>query len=354
MKEKVFFIRMQDNEDDTLVSKRLEKAIQTNDFFSFIQPKDMVALKTHFGEKTTEGYVRPVYFDMMGKLVKEKQGLPFLTETSTLYRGQRTNAIEHIEFAYGNGFDFKNTGMPIIMADGLLGDEEIDIKIKGKRYQSVKIANLIAKAQALILVSHFTGHMLTGFGAALKNMGMGCSSRRGKLIQHSTAQPAIIKKKCTACGMCIQWCPADAISMQEEKAFIEKKKCIGCGECLAVCRFDAVKYNWSETYDNIQQKVVEHAMGVYETKKNKALYINFLNRITKDCDCMGKFDKIVPDIGILVSCDPVAIDAASLDLVEQAAGQNLPKMSYDIPYKIQIQYAKELGFGNPDYELIEL
>jgi len=354
VKEKVFLIKMHDNEEDHLVCQKLQKAIQENDWFAFIQPKDMVAIKTHFGERTTKGYVRPLYFKMMGDLIKQKEALPFLTETSTLYRGQRANAVEHIEFAYKNGFTLPETGLPIIMADGLMGDEEVEVKIPGKLYKSVKIASLILKSQALIMVSHFTGHLLAGFGAALKNMGMGCSSRRGKLIQHSTARPSIVKKKCTACGVCIQWCPVNAISLIDNKADIDKKKCIGCGECLAMCRFDAVNYNWSETYVNIQQKIVEHAMGVAEVKKNKIIYINFLNRITKDCDCMGQFDKISPDVGVLVSFDPIAIDAASLDLVEKASGTQLGKKAYDVPYRIQIDYGAELGLGNPDYELVEI
>lgn len=354
MQEKVFFIKMQDNEDDSVVCARLEKAIQEQNLLSWIAPKDMVALKTHFGEETTRGYVRPVYFKMLGMLIKQAKAIPFLTETSTLYRGRRTNAVDHIEFAYEHGFTHAETGMPIVIADGLLGDDEIQVKIPGKRYETVGIASSIVKAQGLILVSHFTGHVISGFGAALKNLGMGCSSRKGKLTQHSTAQPSIDKKKCSACGQCLQWCPANAISWQNEKAEINQKICIGCGECLAVCRFDAVNYNWGETYENIQEKIVEHAMGVTETKKGKGLYINFLNRITKDCDCMGQTKKIIPDIGVLISYDPVAVDAASLDLVEKQAGQKLSHIAYDIPYTVQIEYARQLGYGNPDYELVEI
>ncbi len=354
MKEKVFFIKMTDNEDDGAVCARLEKALQQQNCFSFVEPKDMVAIKTHFGEENTKGYVRPLYFKMLGQLIKQAKGIPFLTETSTLYRGRRTNAVDHIEFAYEHGFTHEATGMPIIMGDGLFGDDEIEVKIPGNRYQKVGIASSIVKAQALVLVSHFTGHLVAGFGAALKNLGMGCSSRKGKLAQHSTAQPAIKKDKCTACGQCLKWCPVNAISWQNEKAEINENICIGCGECLAVCRFDAVNYNWGETYDNIQEKIVEHAMGVTETKKGKGLYINFLNRITKDCDCMGLTKKITADIGVLISLDPVAVDAASLDLVEKYAGKKLSQMAYDIPYKVQIEYARQLDYGNADYELIEL
>ena len=241
------------------------------------------------------------------------------------------------------------------MADGLIGDEEVEIEIPGKLYKKVAIASLIARAQAVVMVSHFTGHLLSGFGAALKNMGMGCSSRKGKLIQHSTAQPAIKAAACTGCGECIRWCPVNAITMENKKASIDSLKCIGCGECLAVCRFDAVAYNWGETYENIQEKIVEHAMGVAYANKGKIIYINFLNRISKDCDCMQKkFEKIVPDIGVLVSFDPVAIDAASLDLVEENAGRKLSQLAFNIPYKGQIDHARLLGFGNPDYNLVEV
>lgn len=355
MKEKVYFIKMIDNEDDGIIYQKLEQLLKEKDLLSFIKPKDMVAVKTHFGEENTKGYVRPLFFKTMGKLLMAKGAQPFLTETSTLYKGKRSNAVEHIRHAYAHGFTFENTGLPIIMADGLLGDEEMEVEIPGKHYQKVAIASLIGRAQAVVMVSHFTGHMLTGFGAALKNMGMGCSSRKGKLIQHSTAQPAIKIKACTGCGECIEWCPMNAISIMNDKSRIDSKKCIGCGECLAVCRFDAVVYNWGSTYEDIQQKIVEHAMGVAAANKGKIIYINFLNRITKDCDCMQhKYEKIVPDIGVAVSFDPVAIDAASLDLVEQKAGGKFSKVAFNVPYKIQIDYARKLGFGNADYELIEI
>ena len=355
MKEKVYFIKMEDNEEDGIVCQKVERLIKEKDLFSFVDAKDMVAVKTHFGEENTRGYVRPLYLKAIGDLLKAKGAQPFLTETSTLYRGKRTNAVEHIRHAYDHGFTFEATGLPIIMADGLIGDEEIEVEIPGKLYKKVGIASLMVRAQAVVMVSHFTGHLLTGFGAALKNMGMGCSSRKGKLIQHSTAQPAVKTRVCTACGECIEWCPVSAISMKDDKAWIDSSICIGCGECLAVCRFDAVVYNWGETYENIQEKIVEHAMGVAQASKGKIIYINFLNRMTRDCDCMqNKYEKISPDVGVVVSYDPVAVDAASVDLVEQRTGSKLSKLTFNIPYKKQIEYARELGFGNPDYELIEV
>ncbi len=353
MKEDVFFIKVEDGEKDDWICKKLEKAIIDKGWLDFIQERDLVAIKTHFGEENTQGYVRPVNLAMLARLVKSRNAQPFLTDTATLYSGLRANAIGHIELAERHGFGYAATQTPLIMADGLSGDEEIEVAIPGRIYRRVKLAALIVKAQSLLVVSHFTGHVVSGFGAALKNMGMGCSSRRGKLAQHSTATPSVKKKKCTGCGSCPAWCPAQAITMVEHVAQIDKKKCIGCAECLTVCRFDAIGYNWSASYEQLQRKIVEHAWGVAENKKGKVIYINFLNRISKDCDCMGGYKKISPDIGVLVAFDPVAIDAASLDLVEQRIGQPLSRLAYDIPYREQIDYAGAIGFGNADYRLVE-
>ena len=354
MKEDVFFIPVADNESDELICQKLEKAVTAYDWLAFVKDRDLVAIKTHFGEENSQGYVRPLNLTMLAALAKKKNGQPFLTDTATLYSGLRANAIGHIELAERHGFGFANTQTPLIMADGLTGDEETDVAIPGRLYQKVKIASMIVKAEALVVVSHFTGHMVSGFGAALKNMGMGCASRRGKLAQHSTATPSVKKKKCTGCGACVTWCQARAITMAEQIAQIDKRQCIGCAQCLTVCRFDAIGYNWSETYEQLQRKIVEHAWGVARAKKDKVLYINFLNRISKDCDCMGGYKKISPDIGVLIAFDPVAIDAASLDLVEQKTGQALGRLSYDIPYRVQIDYAREIGFGNPDYRLVQV
>lgn len=354
MSEKVYFIEAAENEDDTSLCWRMEVAIQAEHLLDSIAEKDVVAVKTHFGESKKLGYVRPQYLKMLGEGVRNKGGVPFLTETSTLYKGNRSDAISHIIHAHNQGFDYGTTGMPVIMADGLFGDEETVVPIRGKAYDAVHIAALFAKCNSLIVVSHFTGHLAAGFGAALKNLGMGCASRKGKMEQHSTAKPKIAAKKCTGCETCVKWCPQDAIAMQDEVAVIDETKCIGCGECLAMCRFDAVKYNWSATYEDLQKKVVEHAMGVCSLFPEKGLYINVLTRISKDCDCMGHtFEQIVPDIGILLSRDPVALDAASLDLVEQRGGKVLSQMAYDIPYRFQLDYAAELGFGSLAYELIK-
>ncbi|HQO02098.1 MAG TPA: DUF362 domain-containing protein [Spirochaetota bacterium] len=353
MKEPVYFIKTADQEPDDLVAGKLRKLIEEKNLFGFIEKNDMIAVKTHFGETPKSGYIRPLHIKVIGDLVKEKKGKPFLTETSTLYKGNRNNALDHIAHAHNQGFGYEATGMPVIMADGLYGDEEAVVDVPGKLYSSVNIASLVKKIQGMVVASHFTGHLGAGFGAALKNLGMGLSSRKGKMTQHSTARPSIIVKKCTRCGMCVKWCPAEAVTLNEASAVIDSVKCIGCGQCLAVCRFDAVGYNWGATYDDLQKKVVEHAWGVHRVLEKKIIYINYLTRVSKDCDCMTVYEKIVPDIGVLVSADPVAIDAASLDLVEQAGGKGLGDLAYDIPYRVQLEYAREIGFGSDGYNLIE-
>lgn len=355
MSEKVYLVEAARNERDGSLCSRLEDLIAAEDLLGCIADQDVTAVKTHFGESKKLGYVRPLYLKMLGEGIRGRGGIPFLTETSTLYKGNRSDAIRHIAHAHSQGFTPTATGMPIIMADGLYGDEECIVPIEGRIYPSVRLAALFAKCNALVVVSHFTGHLAAGFGATLKNLGMGCASRKGKLAQHSTAKPTIVKKKCTGCGTCIKWCPQEAISLDGKKAAIDSGECIGCGECLAMCRFDAVEFDWGATCEDLQKKIVEHALGMCSLFPRKSLFINVLTRVSRDCDCMGHtFKKIIPDIGILASRDAVALDAASLDLVEERAGKTLPQLAYDIPYRFQLDYAAELGFGSREYTLLRL
>jgi uncharacterized protein len=354
MSEKVTLVRVRPGQSEEALCARLRRALETSADLAFVADGDRIAVKTHFGEEGARGYVRPLHLRMIGELLRTRGGRPFLTETSTLYKGRRGDAVAHIELAHEHGFGFEATRMPLIMADGLLGDDELEMEIPGRIYRQVNVAALFAKVNGLVLVTHFTGHMMTGFGAALKNLGMGCASRRGKLAQHSTAKPKVKKKKCTGCGTCRTWCPVQAIRLENGVAGIDSARCIGCGECLAVCRFDAVGYSWSATSEQLQRKMVEHAFAVYRAQKNRFLAVTFLTRITRDCDCMGKYEPVLADIGILFGCDPVALDAAALDLVETAAGKSLGQLTYDCPARIQLEHAREIGFGSTDYQLVEL
>ena len=206
------------------------------------------------------------------------------------------------------------------------------------------------------MFSHPTGHILAGIGAAIKNLGMGLSSRKGKLQQHSSIKPSIDKEKCTFCRECIKWCPVDAIIEVNGKAFIQNDICIGCGECLAVCKFHAVKFNWGVQSDDIQCRIAEYALGVMMSKKGRSLFINVLTDMTKECDCMSiKQKPIIGDIGILASIDPLAIDQATLDLTKQINSKSLGEISYPkLDANIQLEHAAKIGLGSRKYKLIEV
>ncbi len=350
----VNLVRSHPGESDEELSARLGRALHESGSLDFVRDGDMVALKSHFGEEGGDGWVRPQYLRMLGERVRSRGGRPFLTETSTLYKGRRSDALAHFELAQEHGFGWEATGLPLVMADGLQGDDERQLPVPGGQlYQRVNIAALFARIQGLLLVSHFTGHLATGFGAALKNLGMGCASRRGKLAQHSTSKPSVKRKKCTACGTCLAWCPQNAIRMDGEAARIDTARCIGCGECLAVCRFDAIGYNWSETYEQLQRKIVEHAWALCHLLADRLLAVTFLTRITRDCDCMGRHEPIAADIGVLFGRDAVAIDAAAVDLLQAATGKPLAGLTFDIPWKAQFDHARAIGFGDGAYELRE-
>jgi uncharacterized Fe-S center protein len=351
----VYFIRVNENEREPAIEEKVILLYENAGFDSFIKKNDIVAIKTHFGEMGNTTHIKANYIRQIVKKVKENGGKPYLTETSVLYKGNRSNALSHILLAFEHGFSYENVGAPIIMSDGFLGNWEREVKINGEYYDSVSVAGDSISADKLLVVSHTTGHMLAGFGAAFKNMGMGLSSRKGKLDQHSQVAPSIDRHTCTFCGQCIKWCPENAIIEKNEKAFILDEKCIGCGECIAVCKPGAVKFQWDSTSEMLQKKMVEHAYGIFVEKRGSIAYINFLLSMTSDCDCMAPKKKFLDDIGILASFDPVAIDLATLDLTKQYHGDNISKLAFPhLDPMIQIDHAKKLGMGNTSYKIIEI
>ncbi len=343
-----------------------------------IREKDLVAIKLHFGEVGNTAFVRPIFLRRVVERVKECQGKPFLTDTNTLYRGMRQEAISHLTTAYQHGFAYSVIDAPILIADGLRGNSAVNVTIDKPLFKTVSIARDIHMADALIGVTHFTGHELSGFGGTLKNLGMGCASREGKLSQHSNISPQVKEKTCNGCKRCLTSCAYDAILMKSLERGIEKKsmvasidpkKCVGCGECILTCPTGAVQIQWNETIALFQKKMVEYAYGAACTKKGKALYLNFLTQVSPACDCNGYSDTpIVNDVGILASEDPVAIDQASVDLVNQQLGSHASRLLKnwengedkfralypEVDWSIQLSYAEEIGLGTREYELIRI
>jgi uncharacterized Fe-S center protein len=264
--------------------------------------------------------------------------------------------VDHIRLAWSHGFTPDVVDIPVIIADGLIGRDKHEAKGQAGRVPSPKISSAFLNSDALLCLTHVTGHVQTGIGAALKNMGMGCASRAGKLDQHSVAHPGVNPKACRNCGLCFDYCPSQAIVQAEGHVIIADNKCIGCGECLIVCKYGAVKLRWDEDFKRIQEKVAEYALCVRKIFKEKVGFVNFLIKITKDCDCMAKDQpRIVEDIGILASRDPVAVDKASADLViRHSKGKDVFRTGYDIDWSDQLAHGTRIGLGSMNYDLIEL
>ncbi|MFQ6070169.1 MAG: DUF362 domain-containing protein [Candidatus Aminicenantales bacterium] len=355
MSSNVYFIRASREDGDERLSEKALKVISRLEFVEKIEPDSFVALKIHFGEKGNNGYIKPDWLRGIISRIKSRTSRLFFTDTNTLYVGRRSNSVDHLNLAEEHGFSLENTGLPIIIADGLIGRNDDEVEINLSRVKSAKIASLFLDSDFLLCLSHLTGHVLTGLGGAMKNLGMGCASRAGKLEQHSVVHPWVNPKICTNCGICLEYCPEEAIFQREGSAVIDEQKCIGCGECLVVCKPGAVKMKWDEDYVRVQEKMAEYAYALHTALRGNIAYVNFLLKVTKDCDCMGKDEPpIVKDIGILASSDAVAVDRASVDLILETSGKDVLRKGYSIDWSVQLRHGEKIGLGTSGYRLVEL
>jgi uncharacterized Fe-S center protein len=357
MSSKVFFVGASLSDGHEVISQKARAIFRAAGFASRFRKNDFTAVKIHVGEHGNTTYLpAPCIKGLVEELLALKTK-PFLADTSALYTGRRHNAIDHAILAAEHGFGIQGLGIPFIAPDGLFGNAEIPVQIDARLNSRVLIASDIVRCQSILSVAHFTGHVATCLGATIKTLGMGCSSRKGKMRQHSAFKPSV-GDNCTRCAQCVTHCPENAITLDEKRANINPDKCIGCAECLAVCRFDAVKYDWQQENEVLQRSVAEHALGALKGKENRAAFFNFLISVTKDCDCFDNPDipKIVDDIGILASPDPVAVDKACLDLVQEKAGKTLPDLleNKKLHPHFTITHAEQIGLGSSQYELIEI
>jgi uncharacterized Fe-S center protein len=364
----VYFSDLRASARESLLSK-LVRLMDSGGLEDIIMPRSLVAIKLHFGERGNTAFIRPIFVRQIVDRVKELGGSPFLTDTNTLYAGTRGNSASHINTAIQNGFSFSVVNAPIIIADGLRGASASMIDVNLEFTKTAYLGNEIVESDALISVAHFKGHELAGFGGTIKNLGMGCASRKGKLEQHSDLSPKIKRKKCVGCGDCVQHCAQDAISLSEEKAVIDPQKCVGCGECILICPNGAIDVQWSLDIPAFQKKMVEYTWAALQGKQGKALFLNFLTNISPACDCYGHSDApIVHDLGIMISRDPVAIDQASADMVNRqialegsclkdgkGPGEDKFRAVYPhIDWRVQLAYAEKLGLGSREYELVPI
>ena len=352
-----------------------------------------VAIKMHFGELGNLAFLRPNYAKVVADLCKEQGGMPFLTDCNTLYPGRRKNALEHLECAQLNGFWPMTTGCQVLIGDGLRGTDEVEVPVPNGEYcKTAKIGRAIMDADIFISLTHFKGHESTGFGGAIKNIGMGCGSRAGKMDQHSSGAPAVQRELCRGCHRCAKECGSDAIHYDaENKAVIDYDLCKGCGRCIGACSFDAIYSIDNSANEELDRKMAEYAAAVCAGRPcfhislvqdiseyaaavcagRPCFHISLVQDISPNCDCHGENDApILPDIGMFASFDPVALDQACADACLAAAplpnsqlGQNLARPGWNcyhdnykdsnpnLEWKATLEQAEKIGLGRRAYVL---
>ncbi len=350
MSAKVYFSDMKSHMNNSPLNK-IKKLINRCGITNIYGKKDITAVKLHFGEYGNTAFLRPVYLRPVLETLNRIGAKPFLTDTNTLYVGMRTNSVDHLHNANLNGFGYSTLQTPIIIADGLKGELFTNLEVPGGIiYQSAKIAAAIASADKLLVISHFKGHEMTGFGGALKNLAMGCASRAGKNEMHSSVRPTVNPHKCTACGRCKMVCDAHAITISKYADI--GQLCVGCAMCISACPEHAISVDFNVSCDILQQKIVEYAAAVHNHFK-EVIYLNVLTSISPACDCHGGNDApLVQDIGFMASTDPVAVDKASYDMVVKTAGKDVfqEQWQYLNPQDSFI-HAEKIGFGTTKYSL---
>lgn len=367
-KSAVYFTDFRADADNSLLQK-LERLIIKAGIGSIDFKNKFAALKIHFGEPGNIAYLRPNWSKVVADIVKKEGGRVFLTDCNTLYTGRRKNALDHLDAAYENGYNpFATGGCHVIIGDGLKGTDEELVTINGEYVKEAKIGRAVMDADIIISINHFKCHESTGIGGALKNIGMGCGSRAGKMEMHSAGKPFVIGDMCIGCGRCIKNCAHDAIAMTDKKAVINHDACVGCGRCIGICPEDAVRAAEDEALDILDKKIAEYTLAVLRGRPH--FHISILADVSPFCDCYNNNDApIIPNVGMFASFDPVAIDRACADMANRqpvlpgsalAAKNPKPGDDYftalhpETNWKTTLEHAEKLEIGTQEYELIRV
>lgn len=370
-KSAVYFTDLRVNVGTSLPDK-LKRLMQKAGIGGIDFDGKLTAIKINFGEPGNLAYLRPNYAKAVADLVKELGGVPFLTDCNTLYVGRRKNALEHLEAAYENGFSPFSTGCHVLIADGLKGTDDVSVPVEGgTMVKEAKIGRAIMDADVFLSLNHFKGHELTGFGGAIKNIGMGCGSRAGKMEQHKSGKPTVDQALCRGCGLCAKICAQSAISYDSaRKASIDHGRCVGCGRCIGVCNFDAIANHNDSANDDLCIKMAEYTKAVLEGRPH--FHINLVIDVSPYCDCHAENDlPILPDVGMFASFDPVALDQACVDACNRAEpipGSRLTDLCSaagfhdrhdhfhnsmpETNWETTLAHAEKIGIGSREYELI--
>lgn len=370
-KPKVYFTSFKTSFTENIPDK-LKRLILTAGVKEIDFTDKYAAIKIHFGELGNLAFLRPNYAKVVVDVVKELGGKAFLTDCNTLYVGSRKNALDHLDTAYENGFTPFSTGCHVIIGDGLKGTDEELVPVDGEYVKEAKIGRAVMDADVFISLTHFKGHEMTGFGGALKNIGMGCGSRAGKMEMHSEGKPYVNQEKCIGCGMCTKVCAHTGIAVSEKKASINQENCVGCGRCIGVCPKDAVEPSFGDSNDVLNCKMAEYSKAVLQGRPH--FHISIVCDVSPNCDCHAENDiPIIPDVGMLASFDPVALDQACADLCNQmppiensVLDENIKERKEDgehdhfhmthpdTEWKSCIAHAVKIGLGTKEYELVHI
>ena len=366
-KSKVYFTDFHANPNINLLQK-LERLVKKAGIEKLDLRNRYTAIKIHFGEPGNVAYLRPNFSKVLVDVVKENGGKVFLTDCNTLYVGGRKNALDHLDSAYTNGYNPFTTGCHIIIADGLKGTDEVLVPVEDGEYvKEAKIGRAIMDADNFITLNHFKGHECAGFGGALKNIGMGCGSRAGKMEMHSAGKPHVDPAECIGCGSCQRVCAHRAITITNRKASIDHNRCVGCGRCLGVCPKDAVCPASDEANDILNYKIAEYSAAILRNKPN--FHVSLIMDVSPCCDCDAFNDlPLIPNVGMLASFDPVALDMACVDLCNQQAAipgsvidgeehrypDHFDAAHPDTNWRSCIEHAVKMGLGTDQYELIRI
>ncbi len=370
-KSKVYFTTFKTTFTENLLSK-LRRLMMTAGIKDIDFEDKYAAIKIHFGEYGNLAFLRPNYAKVVADVVKELGGKPFLTDCNTLYVGSRKNALDHLDTAYANGFSPMTTGCQVIIADGLKGTDEALVPIDGEYVKEAKVGRALMDADILISLTHFKGHEATGFGGAIKNIGMGGGSRAGKMEMHSDSKPNVTTEKCIGCASCTKVCAHTGVTVTDKKAFIDHDKCVGCGRCIGVCPKDAIEPMFNASTERLNCKMAEYTKAI--CKDRPCFHISLVCDVSPNCDCHAENDiPIIPNVGMFASFDPVALDVACADacnrqpvIAGSVLAENIEKnhgcnhadhfdMTHpDTEWKSCIAHGVKIGLGTDQYELIEI
>lgn len=374
-KAKVYFTDFRTPYGGDTMPGKLKKLIRKAGIDQLNLEGQFVAIKIHFGELGNVSYLRPNYARAVVDVVKELGGKPFLTDCNTLYPGSRKNALEHLYCAWENGFTPLTVGCPILIGDGLKGTDDIEVPVRGGEYvKNAKIGRAVMDADVIISMTHFKGHEATGFGGALKNLGMGCGSRAGKKEQHNNGKAYVQQEICRGCRRCMRECANDGLVFDPEtrKMHVDKEHCVGCGRCVGACNFDAIDFEDPNSNQMLNYRIAEYAKAVVDGRPQ--FHISLVMDISPNCDCHGENDApILPDVGMFASFDPLALDQACADacmkcepLPNSQLGEHMRDPHFvdhhdhftnstpESEWQSCLSHAEKIGLGTRDYELIRL